>query len=114
MINSNIFDSAFFGYSDLPELIEIGQFKLIPIKSMKLKYENHSMVYSGNLFSVSNIKRICNFIGIQLYRPVKGLYCVEERYYKFFDYLYQLRLDRVISDYTDPKQVASLFYNFSL
>jgi hypothetical protein len=113
-MNSTIFDSAFFGYTEMPDLIEIGERKLIPVKSLKLKYENHSMVFSGNLFSVSTIKSICSLIGIELHRPVKGLYCIEEKYCKFFDYLHQLRLNNVINNHTDCRQVASLFHNFVL
>ena len=69
------------------------------------------MVFSGNLFSVSTIKSICSNIGIELYRPVKGLYCIEECYCKFFDYLYQLRRDHVINDYTHYGELVNLFNN---
>lgn len=87
-MNSNLFDASFFGYSNLPESIEVENLKLIPIKALKLKYEAHSMVSSCNSFSVSSIKTICNLLNIQLHRPVKGLYCIEESYSRFFDYLY--------------------------
>lgn len=92
-MNNFIFDSSFFGYENLPDCIELESRKLIPIKALKLKYEDHSMVSSCNLFSVSTIKCICSFIGIQLYRPVKGLYCIEESYVPFFDFLYDLKID---------------------
>ena len=112
-MNSNIFDSSFFGYSNLPDSIELNDRKLVPIKSLKLKYEDHSMVFSGNLFSVSTIKSICSIIGIELHRPVKGLYCIEECYCKFFDYLYQLRRDHVINDYTHHGELVNLFNGYS-
>jgi hypothetical protein len=112
-MNSNIFDSSFFGYSNVPDSIELDDRKLIPIKSLKLKYEDHSMAYSGNLFSVSTIKSICSIIGIELYRPVKGLYCIEEQYCKFFDYLHQLREDHVINNYVFKREIVNLFDRYS-
>lgn len=113
-MNSNIFDSSFFGYSNVPDSIEFNEHKLIPIKSLKLKYEDHSMSSSCNLFSVSKIKTICSIIGIQLYRPVKGLYCIEESYTKFFDYLHQLRKDSMISDYIHMNEIANLYHNYAI
>jgi len=113
-MNSNIFDSSFFGYSNLPDSIELDDRKLIPVKSLKLRYEDHSMVFSGNLFSVSTIKSICSMIGIELHRPVKGLYCIEEQDCKFFDYLYELRRDHVINNYVFQNEIVNLFNKYCL
>ncbi len=112
MMNTSIIDSAFFGYNNLPDSIEIDDQKLIPIKALKLRYEENSMVSSCNLFSVSTIKSICTFLGIKLHRPVKGLYCVEDSYVRFFDYLYQLRIDKIISDYICRDEINNLFESF--
>jgi hypothetical protein len=108
-MNSNIFDSSFFGYSNVPDSIELDDRKLIPIKSLKLKYEDHSMAYSGKLFSVSTIKTICWLTAIEVHRPIKGLYCVEEEDAKFFDYLYELRRTNVIHDYIDSDDIHRLY-----
>lgn len=113
-MNSNIFDSSFFGYSNLPDSIELDDRKLIPVKSLKLRYEDHSMVFSGNLFSVSTIKSICSMIGIELHRPMKGLYCIEEQDCKFFDYLYELRRDHVINNYVFQNEIVNLFNKYCL
>jgi hypothetical protein len=113
-MNTSIFDSSFFGYNNLPDSIEIDEHKLIPIKALKLRYEDHSMVSSCNLFSVSTIRSICSFLGIQLHRPVKGLYCVEETYVRFFDYLNQLRIDKVISDYICRDEISILFESYAI
>lgn len=113
-MNSNIFDSSFFGYTNLPDSIQLNDSKLIPIKFLKLKYEDHSMSSSCNLFSVSTIKVICSFLGIQLHRPVKGLYCIEECYCNFFDYLYQLRKDNIITDYIHSKEIVNLYHNYAI
>jgi len=43
-MNTNVFDSSFFGYTNLPDSIELENRKLIPVKALKLKYEDHSMV----------------------------------------------------------------------
>jgi hypothetical protein len=87
---------------------------LIPVKALKLKYEDHSMVSSCNLFSVSSIKSICSFVGIELYRPVKGLYCVEESYVRFFDYLYQLICNQLVNknDCFNRNTIQSIFQAF--
>lgn len=75
-MNTEIFDTAFFGYQNLPDSIELNDRKLIPIKTLK--------------GSAMFIRQICKFVGIQVYRPVKGLYCIEEQDRKFFDYLNHL------------------------
>ena len=113
-MNTSIFDSSFFGYNNLPDSIEIDDQKLIPIKGLKLRYEDHSMVSSCNLFSVSSIKSICSFLDIQLHRPVKGLYCVEESYVRFFDYLNQLRIDKIIGDYICRDEISNLFRSYAI
>ena len=89
--DNEIFYSAFFGYKNLPGSIEVGNRKLIPVKSLCLKYHGTitNSYQSNREFCVSKIRRLCEFLEIQLHRPVKGLYCVEERYLKFFDALYQ-------------------------
>ena len=97
-MTTSTFDCAFFGYKDLPELIELNEYKLVPIKSLKVRYTGNSMYSSTDLFSVSTIKDICEALGIKLHRPVKGLYCIEEKFCKFFDYLY--RNPNVIPDNT--------------
>ena len=61
-MNTEIFDTAFFGYQNLPDLIELNDRKLIPIKTLK--------------GSAMFIRQISKFVGIQVYRPVKGLYCI--------------------------------------
>ena len=111
-MNTEIFDSCFFGYQNLPDSIELNDSKLIPIKVLKLRYEDHSMVSSCNLFSVSTIKSICTILGIELHRPVKGLYCIEENYVRFFDYLYQLRIDKMLSNYLRKDDLFNLFESF--
>lgn len=78
-MNSEIFDTAFFGYSNLPDSIELEDRKLIPIKTLK--------------GSAMFIRQICKFVGIQVYRPVKGLYCIEEQDCRFFDYLRELNYE---------------------
>lgn len=78
-MNTEIFDTAFFGYSNLPDSIELEDRKLIPIKTLK--------------GSAMFIRQICKFVGIQVYRPVKGLYCIEEQDCKFFDYLRELNYE---------------------
>ena len=75
-MNTEIFDTAFFGYSNLPDSIEFENRKLIPIKTLK--------------GSAMFIRQICKIVGIQVYRPVKGLYCIEESDCRFFDYLCEL------------------------
>lgn len=112
-MNTNVFDSSFFGYTNLPDSIELENRKLIPVKALKLKYEDHSMVSSCNFFSVSSIRSICSFVGIELYRPVKGLYCVEESYVQFFDYLHQLLCDGLISQYFYRDDIKNIYHRFS-
>ena len=75
-MNTEVFDTAFFGYSNLPDSIELENRKLIPIKTLK--------------GSAMFIRQICKIVGIQVYRPVKGLYCIEENDCRFFDYLNHL------------------------
>jgi hypothetical protein len=85
--NNEIFHPAFFGYKNLPDSIEIENCKLIPVKTLRLKYQGTSS--SDGVFCVKNIRSLCKFLEIQLHRPVRGLYCIEERYLKFFNTLYQ-------------------------
>jgi hypothetical protein len=113
-MNTAIFDSSFFGYKNLPDSIELNDNKLIPIKVLKLRYEDHSMVSSCNLFSVSTIKSICTILGIELHRPVKGLYCIGENYVRFFDYLYQLQIDKMINSYFRKDDLLDLFQGFAI
>jgi hypothetical protein len=86
-MNSSIFHPAFFGYENLPDSIELDNHKLIPIKALRLKYQGKSQ--SKGAFCAENIRSLCNILSIELHRPVRGLYCIEEHYSKFFDYLYQ-------------------------
>jgi hypothetical protein len=113
-MNSNIFDSSFFGYSNLPDSIELDDRKLIPIKCLKLNYEANSMSTSCGLFSVSKIKTICSFVGIELHRPVKGLYCIEESHTKFFDYLYQLRENNQLANFIRMRDIVELYHNYAI
>ena len=77
-MNNVIFDSAFFGYSNLPTSIEVDNRKLVPIKTL-------------NLFSKGThfVQYACKLLKIKIYRPVKGLLCVEEQYVQVLDYLYE-------------------------
>jgi len=76
-MNTAIFDSAFFGYSNLPDSIELNDRKLIPIKTLNIfKYGTHFVQYA------------CKVLKIDIHRPVKGLLCVEDQYAQVLDYLY--------------------------
>ena len=106
IFNNEIFHPAFFGYNNLPDSIEIENCKLIPIKTLRLKY--HGTDKSG-VFCVENIRSLCKFLEIQLHRPVRGFYCIEERYLKFFDSLYQFYKKEVsILPYTP----CPYYYNY--
>jgi len=72
-----IFDSAFFGYSNLPDLIEVNDQKLIPIKTLKV-------FQKGTHF----VQYACKVLKIQIHRPVKGLLCVEDQYAQVLEYLH--------------------------
>jgi hypothetical protein len=114
MITST-FDVSFFGYKDLPSSLQFDdQQNLIPVKYLKLKYEKNSMNSSCDLFSVSNIRHICTFLGIELHRPVKGLYCIEESYVRFFDHLNYLRTNGFISNLYECGEdiIINLFRSF--
>lgn len=87
-----MFDTAFFGYSDLPDLIDLNGKELVPLKSIRQKYHGTSQ---STPFNVSNLRDLCNFLNIKLHRPVKGLYCVEKCYSQFFDYLHSFYLKEV-------------------
>jgi hypothetical protein len=82
-----MFDTAFFGYSELPDLIELEGKELIPLKAIRLKYNKCGRKH---YFSVKNLHSLCKFLGIKLHRPVKGLYCVEKIYIQFFEKLNSL------------------------
>jgi hypothetical protein len=109
-MTSSAFDCAFFGYQDLPDSIELNDRKLIPIKTLKLKYEGNSM--SGGEFSVSCIKSMCDVLNIPLERPIKGLYCLEEKYCKFFDYLHHLYRDGLLCDFLYYRDLIPVYHNF--
>ena len=87
-----MFDTAFFGYSDLPDCIEIEGKSYVPLKAIRVKY--HGTHPKETPFDVENLKMICKVLGINIYRPVKGLYCVEKLYAKFFDVLHQFYYNR--------------------
>ena len=116
IFNNEIFYPAFFGYTNLPDSIEIGNRKLIPVKSLCLKY--HGTITNGlrnDNFSCGNIRTLCRELEIQLHRPIRGLYCVEERYLKFFDALYQLHIKKVESIkyfcfFTNFEMIKNMFY----
>jgi hypothetical protein len=100
-MNDQIFDSAFFGWSNLPESIVIEGENLIPVKVLKLKCKS---------LDVNLIRNVCKFVGIQLHRPVKGLYCIKEEDSKFFSFL-----DRAINlnlNYLYSKDYVSLYQQF--
>ena len=82
-----MFDTAFFGYSDLPDCIEIEGKSYVPLKAIRLKY--HGTRSKETPFDVVNLRTICKVLGIGIYRPIKGLYCVDKLYSKFFDTLHQ-------------------------
>ena len=98
-INNEIFYPAFFGYENLPNSIEVKGCKLIPVKSLCLKYHGTitNSSQSNSQFCVGNIRSLCNSLEIHLHRPVRGLYCIEERYQKFFNTLYQFYIKEVSS-----------------
>jgi hypothetical protein len=89
-----MFDTAFFGYSDLPDMIDLNGKELVPLKSIRLKYHGTSQ---QTPFDVSNLRHLCNVLGIELHRPVKGLYCIEKCYSQFFDFLYSFYVKEVTS-----------------
>ena len=97
-MNTEIFHPAFFGYNNLPDSIELENRKLIPVKALRLKY--HGMSQSNGAFSVENIRTLCKILGIELHRPVRGLYCIEEHYLKFFDRLHQF-FSKNVSSFLD-------------
>jgi hypothetical protein len=105
-LNNEIFHLAFFGYKNLPNSIEIENRKLIPVKALRLKYQGASN--SDGAFCVKNIRALCKFLEIQLHRPVRGLYCIEEHYLKFFDALYQFYMKEVSSYIDHPNH----YYNY--
>lgn len=72
-----IFDSAFFGYSNLPDLIEVNDQKLIPIKTL-------NVFQRGTHF----VQYACKVLKIDIHRPVKGLLCVEDQYAQVLEYLH--------------------------
>jgi hypothetical protein len=110
-MTASLFDTSFFGYTDLPGSLELNDRKLVPVKFLKLKYEDNSM--TGGFFSVWGIKSICNSLKIELHRPVKGLYCIEESYVRFFDHLHYLLTNGFISDgYKDRDLISNLFESF--
>jgi hypothetical protein len=87
-----MFDTAFFGYSDLPDCIEIEGKSYVPLKAIRVKY--HGTYTKKTPFDVENLKMICKVLGINIYRPVKGLYCVEKLYAEFFDALYHFYCEK--------------------
>ncbi len=77
LMNTAIFDSAFFGYQNLPNSIELNDRKLIPIKTLNVfKRGTHFVQYA------------CKLLKIQIHRPVKGLLCVEDHYARVLEYLH--------------------------
>ena len=103
-------DSAFFGYDNLPNSIEFNGCKLIPFKSLKIKYEKNKMS-CDILGGAWTMRLYCKMLGIQTYRPMKGLWCVEEKDSKFFDFLYQFMTINPNFRIDSEKQLDS-FYNF--
>jgi len=86
-MDTNIFESAFFGWKNLPNMIEYQEKKLIPLKTLKLKNGGNATHHDG-LFSVSEMKSICKKVGITVYRPIVGLYCISKDDCDFFSYLH--------------------------
>ena len=82
-----MFDTAFFGYSDLPDYIELEGKSYVPLKAIRVKY--HGTRSKVTPFDVENLKALCKFLRIDIYRPVKGLYCIEQLHAKFFDVLHK-------------------------
>ena len=87
-----MFDTAFFGYSDLPDCIEIEGKSYVPLKAIRVKY--HGTHPKETPFDVENLKMLCKVLRINIYRPVKGLYCIEKLYAEFFDSLYQFYCEK--------------------
>ena len=87
-----MFDTAFFGYTDLPDQIDLDGKELVPLKSIRTKYHGTSQ---QTPFDVSNLRHLCKVLEIELHRPVKGLYCVEKIYANFFDFLYSFYVKEV-------------------
>lgn len=77
-MNAAIFESAFFGYQNLPDSIELNDRKLIPIKTL-------NVFQRGTHF----VQYACKLLKIEIHRPVKGLLCVEDQYAQVLEYLYQ-------------------------
>jgi hypothetical protein len=82
-MNPAIFDSAFFGYSNLPNLIEVNDQKLIPIKTL-------NVFQRGTHF----VQYVCKVLKIDIHRPVKGLLCVGDQYAQVLEYIHL--------NYSDP------------
>jgi hypothetical protein len=104
-MNTEIFHPAFFGYSNLPDSIEFNGQKLVPIKAIRVKYQGKSQ--SSGAFNIENIRCLCDFLEIELHRPVRGLYCIEECYANFFEQLYNFYVKHVSSYIHFP----GYFYN---
>jgi len=77
-MNTAIFESAFFGYSNLPDSIELNDRKLIPIKTL-------NVFQRGTHF----VQYACKLLKIEIHRPVKGLLCVEDQCAQVLEYLHQ-------------------------
>ena len=80
---------------------------MIPIKALRLKYQGTSS--SDGTFCVQNIRSLCKFLEISLHRPVRGLYCIEESYLKFFNTLYQFYMKEVSTYIHHPNH----YYNYN-
>lgn len=86
-METNISVSAFFGWKNLPTMIEYQGKKLTPLKTLKLKNGGNATYHDG-LFSVSEMRSICEEVGITVYRPIVGLYCISKDDCDFFSYLH--------------------------
>ena len=90
------FKTAFFGYSELPSIVNYNNQVLIPLKQIRI---NHQGTEQKSPFDLYNLRKLCKVIGIPVYRPTPGLYCVRECDEFFFYKLSSLFNEKRISFY---------------
>jgi hypothetical protein len=75
------FKTCFFGYSNLPSIINYNDQVLIPLKKIRTILQGTEQ--SGP-YAMKQLRQLCNFLNIPLYCPVAGLYCIKESDEFFF------------------------------
>jgi len=90
------FTTAFFGYSELPSIVNYDNQVLIPLKQIRI---NHQGTEQKSPFDLYNLRKLCKVIGIPVYLPTPGLYCVRECDEFFFYKLSSLFNEKRISFY---------------